>query len=269
VQVFVAMLIGAALGRFSPGAGIATQPFGDAFIRAIRMLIAPLIFCTVVHGIAHISDSMRVGRLAIKALVYFEILTTIALALALLLVNVLRPGAGMNIDLTHVDTVAAAPYLKQVSDTGVVPFLLNIIPNTFVGAFVEGNILQVLFIAVLSGFALISLGAVGKPFLQLVDSASHLIFATVNLVMWAAPLGAFGAMAFTVGKFGMGSLLSLGKLVGEFYGICLIFIVVVLGTVAALCRFNLFKLIRYLRDEILICIATTSSEIVMPRLMSL
>ena len=264
------MLIGAALGWLNPPLGAALQPLGDAFIKAIRVLIAPLIFCTVVTGIAQISSTARVGRLALKALLYFELMTTVALILGLAMVNWLRPGVGMNVDLSQVNTALLDPYLKQASAAGggVIAFLTNIIPSTFIGAFVEGNILQVLFVSILSGFALSVVGERGRPLLQVIESGSNMIFAAVGLVMWAAPLGAFGAIAFTVGKFGVGSLASLGILVADFYVTCLIFIIVVLGIVAAACGFNLFKLVRYLREEILVCIATTSSEVVLPRLIA-
>jgi aerobic C4-dicarboxylate transport protein len=269
VLVLIAMLLGALLGWKYPPAGTAVQPLGDAFIKAIRMLIAPLIFCTVVTGIAQIGDSAKVGRLAVKALIYFEILTTVALGLALGLVNLLQPGHGMNVDLSQVNSSVLDPYLKQSSGAGgVVPFLTNIIPNTFVGAFVDGLTLQVLFISVLTGFALSLLGQAGRPLAQLIDAISKMIFAVVGMVMWAAPIGAFGAIAFTVGKFGLGSLASLGKLVGDFYITCLIFVFGVLGIVSLICGFSLMKLMRYLREEILVCIATTSSEVVLPRLIS-
>jgi aerobic C4-dicarboxylate transport protein len=267
-QVLIAMVIGVGLGWFYPAAGVAMQPLGDAFIKAIRMLIAPLIFCTVVHGIAHMADVARVGRVAIKAIVYFEVLTTIALIIGLVAVNLAQPGVGMNADLSKINASLVDPYIKQTAAVGFVPFLIGIIPNTVVGAFAEGNILQVLFISVLCGFGLISLGPVGKPLLDVIGAAAQMIFRVVGIVMWAAPLGAFGAIAFTVGQFGVGSLASLGKLLSSFYVTCLIFILGVLGPVAALCGFNLLKLIRYLWEEILVCIATTSSETVMPRLIA-
>jgi aerobic C4-dicarboxylate transport protein len=266
VQVLIAMAAGIALGWFYPESGAAMQPLGNGFIKLIRVLIAPIIFCTVVNGIAHMADVTRVGRVAIKTLVYFEVLTTVALVIGLFAVNVLKPGAGMNVDLSTVNASVLDPYIKQSAAVGLVPFLMGIIPNTFVGAFAEGNVLQVLFISLLCGFALVALGAAGKPFLDVLDAASKMIFTVVAIVMWAAPLGAFGAIAFTVGKFGVGSLASLGRLLADFYLTCVVFIAVALGPVAALCGFNLWKLIRYLREEILVCIATTSSETVLPRL---
>jgi aerobic C4-dicarboxylate transport protein len=268
VQVLVAMLIGILLGKFYPHAGVRMQPLGDLFIKAIRMLIAPIIFCTVVHGIARMADMARVGRVALKALVYFEALTTIALILALVAVNLWKPGRGMNVDLSHVDTSAVQTYVAQSSHTTVTNFLGNIIPTTFVGAFTEGNILQVLLISVLCAFALIQIGSRGKPIVDFIAAASQMLFAVVGIVMWAAPLGAFGAIAFTVGRFGAGSLVSLGKLLAGFYVVCLIFIFGVLWPVAHWCGFSIFKLIRYIREELLIVFATTSSETVLPQLMT-
>ncbi|MET0676686.1 MAG: C4-dicarboxylate transporter DctA [Bradyrhizobium sp.] len=268
VQVLIAMAAGIALGAVRPDLGAAMQPLGDAFIKAIRMLIAPIIFCTVVSGIAHMADMAKVGRVAIKALIYFEVITTLALIIALVAVNIWRPGAGMNVDPATLNASLVEPYVKQTAAVGLVPFLMNIIPQTFVGAFAEGNILQVLFIAVLCGFALIWLGERAKPVTDVVDAGGKMIFGIVNIVMWAAPLGAFGAIAFTVGKFGLASLSSLGQLVGGFYVVCVIFIAIVLGPVAALTGFSLWKLIRYIRDELLVCIATTSSETVLPRIIA-
>jgi aerobic C4-dicarboxylate transport protein len=268
VQVLVAMAAGIALGAIRPDLGAAMQPLGDAFIKAIRMLIAPIIFCTVVSGIAHMADMAKVGRVAIKALIYFEVITTLALIIALAAVNIWQPGAGMNIDPATLNASLVEPYVKQTAAVGLVPFLMNIIPQTFVGAFAEGNILQVLFVAVLCGFALIWLGERAKPVTDVIDVGGKMIFGVVNIVMWAAPLGAFGAIAFTVGKFGIASLSSLGQLIGGFYIVCLIFIAVVLGPIAALTGFSLWKLIRYIRDELLVCIATTSSETVLPRIIA-
>ncbi len=268
VQVLIAMALGILLGVFDRDIATRMQPLGDAFIKAIRMLIAPIIFCTVVHGIAHMADMARVGRVALKAIVYFEIMTTIALVIGLVAVNLLKPGAGMNIDPASINTSAIAPYVKQTAAVGFAPFLLNIIPGTFVGAFAEGNILQVLFISVVCGFALVQLGERAKPVVDIIDVVAKMIFAVVGIVMWAAPIGAFGAIAFTVGKFGVGSLASLGKLLAGFYLTCAVFVIVALGAVARLCGFSLLKLIRYIWGELLICIATTSSETVLPRMIS-
>ena len=268
VQVLIAMALGVLLGAFYPAAGAAMQPFGDAFIKAIRMLIAPIIFCTVVNGVAHMADMARVGRVALKALVYFELLTTVALVIGLVAVNLLQPGAGMNVDVSKLDTHLLDPYLKQTSVVGFVPFLMGILPNTFVGAFADGNILQVLFIAILCGFALVWMGEDARPLTTVIEAASKMIFRIVGIIMWAAPLGAVGAIAFTVGQFGVGSLTALGKLLVDFYLTCAVFILAVFGCVAALCGFNILKLLRYLWEEILVCIATTSSETVLPRLMA-
>ncbi|TMK52739.1 MAG: C4-dicarboxylate transporter DctA [Alphaproteobacteria bacterium] len=268
VQVLIAMAIGIALGIVHPDLAARMQPLGDAFIKAIRMLIAPIIFCTVVHGIAHMADMARVGRVAIKAIVYFEIMTTVALVIGLIAVNLLKPGVGMNIDPATINAGAVEPYVKQTAAVGFVPFLMNIIPGTFVGAFAEGNILQVLFISVVCGFALVQLGDRAKPLVDTIDIGAKMIFAVVAIVMWAAPIGAFGGIAFTVGKFGVGSLASLGKLLAGFYLTCVIFVVVALGPVARLCGISLMKLIRYIWEELLICIATTSSETVLPRMIT-
>jgi len=267
VHVFAAMVLGILLGRFYPGLGVRMQPLGDGFIKLIRMLIAPIIFCTVVHGIARMVDVARVGRVALKAIVYFEVLTTIALVIGLVAVNLWKPGAGMNVNLAHVDTSSVQTYIAHPENASVAQFLMNIIPATFVGAFTEGNVLQVLLVSVLCAFALTGVGAAGKPVVDFIEAASKMFFSIVGIVMWTAPIGAFGAIAFTVGKFGAGSLVSLGKLLGGFYVVCLIFIFGVLWPVAAWCGFNIFKLIRYIREELLIVFATTSSETVLPQLM--
>ncbi len=266
--VLVAMAIGVALGVRYPEVGARMEPLGDAFIKAIRVLIAPIIFCTVVHGIASMANMAKVGRVALKALIYFEVLTTIALIVGLVAVNLFQPGAGMHVDLSHVDTSSVAHYLEQTQRRTTAQFLLNIIPNTFIGAFSEGNVLQVLFVSVLCGFALSWMGPAGKPLTDLIEIAAQMFFRIVGFVMWAAPIGAFGAIAFTVGKFGAGSLLSLGKLVVSFYITCLVFIFAVLWPISHWCGFSLIKFIRYIREELLIVIATTSSETVLPRMIA-
>ena len=268
IWVLIAMGVGIALGIAAPDLAARMGPFGDAFIKLIRMLIAPIIFCTVVTGIARMADMARVGRVAIKALIYFEVMTTIALIIGLLAVNILRPGAGMNVDVSKLNPSVVEPYVKLTHEVGAIPFLMNIIPNSFVGAFTEGNILQVLFIAVLSGFALVALGQRGQPLVDIIEIASKMVFYIVGIVMWAAPLGAFGAIAFTVGKFGIGSLASLGMLLGDFYLTCVVFIIVAFAPLARYCGLSLLKLIRYIKEELLICIATTSSETVLPRLIA-
>jgi aerobic C4-dicarboxylate transport protein len=267
-QVLVAMAIGIALGHWYPELGARMQPLGDAFIKAIRVLIAPIIFCTVVHGISSMANMAKVGRVALKALIYFEVLTTIALAIGLIAVNVFKPGVGMNVDLSHVDTSTVAAYVERTHKQSTEQFLLNIIPDTFVSAFSEGNVLQVLYISVLCGFALSWMGKAGKPLNDLIEASSQMLFRIVAVVMWAAPLGAFGAIAFTVGRFGTTSLLSLGELLISFYATCLIFIFVVLWPIAHWCGFSLLKFIRYIREELLIVFATTSSETVLPRMIA-
>lgn len=266
VQVLLAMAAGIVLGVLDPELGGHMQALGDAFIKAIRMLIGPIIFCTVVHGVARMADMARVGRMAVKAIVYFEVLTTIALVIGLAAVNIFRPGAGMNVDLSHVDSSAIQSYVTPAQNQTVVSFLMNAIPRTLVGSFAEGNVLQVLVISLLFGFALIHLGPKGRPLLDFIYAASRMLFGAVGIVMYFAPLGAFGAIAFTVGRFGAASLLPLAKLLGSFYLTCLIFIFCVLGPVCSWCGFRLLALLRYLREEILIVLATTSSETVMPRL---
>jgi aerobic C4-dicarboxylate transport protein len=268
VWVLIAMALGVVLGVLAPDLAVSMGPLGDAFIKLIRMLIAPIIFCTVVTGIAHMADMARVGRVAIRALIYFEVMTTVALIVGLVAVNVLKPGAGMNVDVSKLNPSVVEPYVKLTHQVGAIPFLMNIIPSTFVGAFTEGNILQVLFIAILSGFALVSLGERAKPLVDMIDVAAKMVFVIVGIVMWTAPLGAFGAIAFTVGKFGVGSLASLGKLLLGFYLTCVIFIIVGFVPLARFCGFSLLKLIRYIKEELLICIATTSSETVLPRIIA-
>jgi aerobic C4-dicarboxylate transport protein len=266
IWVLIAMALGIALGVWAPNTAAKMGPLGDAFIKLIRMLIAPIIFCTVVTGIAHMADMARVGRVAIKAIVYFEVMTTVALIIGLFAVNILKPGVGMNVDVSSLDAHAVEPYVKLTHEVGAVPFLMNIIPNSFVGAFTEGNILQVLFIAILSGFALVWIGERAKPLVDIIEIVAKMVFVIVGIIMWTAPFGAFGAIAFTVGKFGIGSLASLGELLLGFYATCVIFIAIGLGPVAHFCGFSLLKLIRYIKEELLICCATTSSETVLPRI---
>lgn len=268
IQVIIAMVVGILVGHYSPQTGTAVQPLGDAFIKLIRMLIAPIIFCTVVLGIAKMNDMTRVGRVALKTLIYFEVLTTIALIIGLVMVNLWQPGVGMNISASSLDAGSVKGYIAQTQTQGVVPFLMNIIPGTVVGSLADGNVLQVLFLSVIFGSTLISLGEYGKPLINVLDIISKMLFGAVAIVMWAAPLGAFGAIAFTVGKYGAGSLLSLGNLLICFYATCLVFIFLVLAPICRLCGFSIFKLMRYIREEILICLATTSSETVLPRMLT-
>jgi aerobic C4-dicarboxylate transport protein len=266
VHVLTGIVLGIAVGYWAPQSAIKMKVLGDVFIKAIRMMIAPIIFCTVAHGIARMSDTARVGRVAIKALVYFEILTTIALVLGLVMVNLLKPGVGMNVDLSQVDVTTVKGYIAETQHQDFATFLINIIPAAFLGAFAEGNTLQVLFIAVLCGIALANFGSRGQPIVKLLESASEMLFGVMNLIMWSAPLGAFGAIAFTVGRFGVASLDYLGWLVGGFWATCLIFVAGVLWPICAACGLSLPKLLRYLKDELLIVLATTSTETVLPQL---
>ena len=267
-QVLTAIALGVLLGHFYPQLGEQMKPFGDAFIKAIKMIIAPIIFCTVVHGIASMQDMKKVGRVGLKALIYFEVLTTLALIVGLIVANTLQPGAGMNIDPSTIDTKAIQGFVAKSREQGTVQFLMDIIPNTVVGAFAQGEILQVLFFAVLFAFGLQMLGARGQVLLGVIDQASHALFAVVGIIMKAAPLGAFGAMAFTIGKYGVETLYSLAHLMIAFYTTCIIFILVVLGAVAWLAGFNILKFIRYIKEELLIVLGTSSSESVLPRMIA-
>ena len=268
VQVLTAIMIGILLGYFYPQIGEQMKPLGDAFIKLIKMLIAPIIFCTVVHGIANMQDLKKVGRVGLKALVYFEVVTSLALIVGLTIVNLWQPGAGVNADLSSIDTRSIQAYTTKAAHQGPFDFLLGIIPTTVVGAFAEGEILQVLFFAILFAFALSSLGERGRPVTNFIDIVSHVLFGIVGVIMKVAPVGAFGAMAFTIGKYGIGTLLSLGKLMAAFYVTCLVFIFGVLGTIAYFAGFNILKFIRYIKEELLIVLGTSSSESVLPRMMN-
>ena len=265
-QVLVAMAAGAVLGDARPECGVTMQPLGDLFVNLIRMIIGPVIFCTVVHGIAAMNDMKRVGRVALKALIWFEAITLTALVFALIAVNLWQPGAGMNIDPSALDANSVRTYTAAAQHQTLSEFLLHIVPQTFVSAFVQGDVLQVLFISVLFAFALALAGEAGRPLFDIIGRLSQIFFKIVGLIMWVAPLGAFGAIAFTVGRFGASSLLSLGALIVEFYVVCLLFVLIVLGGVARLMGVSLFRLLNYIREELLIVAATTSSETVLPRL---
>ena len=268
VQVLCAIALGVLLGVFYPSLAEQMKPLGDAFIKLIKMLIAPIIFCTVVHGIASMSDMKKVGRVGLKALIYFEVMTTVALVIGLIIVNLWQPGAGMNIDPASLDTKAIAAYTAKAGEQNTVDFLMHIIPATVVGAFADGEILQVLLIAILFSFALHWLGEKGKPLLSIIDQTAHVFFGIVGMVMKVAPIGAFGAMAFTIGKYGLSTLVSLGSLMLGFYATCLIFVFGVLGLVCRLCGFSIFKFIRYIKEELLIVLGTSSSESVLPRMLA-
>lgn len=268
VHVVIGMVGGVLIGHFAPHFGERLQPLGDAFIKAMRMLIAPIVFTTVVLGITNMGDMARVGRVALKALIYFEVMTTIALALGLAMVNIWRPGVGMHINPGTLDTSAVASYIARVPEQGLVPFLLNVIPSTLAGAFAEGNVLQVLLIAVLFGAALVGVGDRAQAVVAVLEQTGAVLFRIVGIVMWAAPAGAFGAIAFTVARYGAGALWSLGHLLVSFYVTCLIFVFGILTIVARVYGFSLLALIRSIREELLIVFATTSSETVLPRIIT-
>src|SRR5690606_25888946 len=265
-QVIVAIIAGILVGHFSPsgtqiingaeqyvpGLGEQLKPLGDAFIRLIKMIIAPVIFCTVVSGIAGMESMKSVGKTGGIALLYFEIVSTIALLIGLLVINVAKPGVGMNIDAASLDTSGISKYVESGASQSTLDFFMNIIPNTVVGAFAEGEILQVLLFAIMYGFALHKLGDAGKPVLKFIDQVSHVFFNIVNMIMKLAPIGAFGAMAFTIGKYGISSLAQLGQLILCFYVTCLLFIFIVLGTISRVCGFSILKMIRMIREELLI-----------------
>src|ERR1700748_3135954 len=266
VQVLFAILLGIVVGSLWPN--FATNDWikalGDGFIKLIRMVIAPIIFCTVVSGIAHIQDARKVGRVGIKALVYFEIVSTFALIIGLLIGNLVQVGRGLG---AHPDAAAVAAYVKQAEAQKSVDFVLNIIPDSVVGAFARGDILQVLLFAILFGFSLMALGERGHRLRDIIDDASHAVFGVIAIVMKAAPFGAFGAMAYTVGKFGPTVLGNLAGLIALFYGTAALFVVVVLGLIARMVGFNIFKFIGYIKDELLIVLGTSSSESALPQLM--
>jgi aerobic C4-dicarboxylate transport protein len=267
-QVLVAIAIGVLIGHFAPATGEAMKPLGDAFIKLVKMMIAPIIFCTVVIGIAGMEDMKKVGKTGGLALLYFELLSTLALVVGLVIVNLVQPGAGMNVDPHALDTKGIAAYTAPGKMQTTTQFLMDIIPNTVVDAFAKGEILQVLLFSVLFGFALHRFGGRGSLVFEFIEKLSHVLFAIVGIIMKVAPLGAFGAMAFTIGKYGVGSLLQLGKLMGSFYATCLIFIFVVLGIVARLHGFSIWKFVKYIKEELLIVLGTSSSESVLPRMMA-
>jgi len=267
-QVLLAIVLGILLGWVRPDLGVAMKPLGDGFIKLIRMVIAPIIFATVVVGIAKMGDMKEVGRIGIKALVYFEGASTLALVIGLIVVNVMKPGLGLNADPSTLDPKAVANYASSAQHLTTVDFLMNIIPTTVVDAFARGEILQVLLFSVLFGIALLRLGDKGRPFVGLVEQFSHAMFAVVGMIMWAAAIGSFGAMAFTIGQFGVRSLLSIGTLLVDVIATCALFIVIVLGAVSFWAGVNLWKLLEYIKEEILIVAGTSSSETVLPRLMA-
>jgi aerobic C4-dicarboxylate transport protein len=268
VQVLIGIVIGAAIGYFIPNVGAKLQPFADGFIKLIKMLLAPIIFGTVVVGIAKMGNIKEVGRIGVKALIYFEILSTIALVVGLVVVNVVKPGVGMNINADSLDGSSISKYSQAASEQGgTIEFFLNIIPQTFVGAFSNGVMLQVILLSVLMGIALVQMGETSKPLINTIDLFLQGLFRIVAMVMRLAPIGAGAGMAFTIGKYGIGTLLSLGQLLVALYVTTLIFIVVVLGVVARWSGMPLMQFLRYFKDEILITLGTCSTEAVLPRMM--
>ncbi|OCW48165.1 dicarboxylate/amino acid:cation symporter [Aeromonas caviae] len=266
-QVILAITIGICLGHVYPSLGADMKPLGDGFVKLIKMIIAPVIFCTVVTGIAGMESMKAVGKTGAIALIYFEVVSTLALIIGLCVVNVLQPGAGMNVDPSSLDASAISVYADQAQSQGITPFLLDVIPASVIGAFAGGNILQVLLFAVLFGFSLHHIGEKGKPIFNIIDGFSQVIFGIINMIMKLAPIGAFGAMAFTIGKYGIGSLVQLGQLIASFYLTCLLFIFMVLGSIAKANGFSIVRFIAYIREELLIVLGTSSSESVLPRML--
>jgi aerobic C4-dicarboxylate transport protein len=267
-QVLTGITLGVLLGYFWPSTGAAMRPLGDGFIRLIRMIIAPIIFGTVVVGLARMGDMKKVGRIGVRALIYFEIVSTLALIIGLIVINVYQPGAGINADPQTLDAKAVSAYASSAEHLSTVDFLMNVIPATVVDAFARGEILQVLFFSVLFGLALLHFAERGRGLVGLIDEFTHALFGVVAIIMRVAPIGAFGAMAFTIGQYGIGTLFSLGALMAGFYLTCLLFIFIVLGAIAAWAGFSIFKFIAFIKEELLIVLGTSSSESVLPRMMT-
>jgi len=267
-QVIVAIVIGIGIGHFYPDSGAAMKPLGDGFIKLIKMIIAPIIFCTVVTGISGMENMKKVGKTGGLALLYFEVVSTVALIIGLLVINIIKPGVGMNIDPSTLDTAAVTAYTGPANQMSTIEFILNVIPTTLVDAFAKGEILQVLLISVLFGFALHKMGGRASIIFDFIENLSQVLFTIVGFIMKIAPLGAFGAMAFTIGNYGIASLFALGKLMATFYLTCLLFVFVVLGLIARSHGFSLWKFIRYIREELLIVLGTSSSESALPRLIA-
>lgn len=269
VQVLIGMALGVLLGHFYPPAGSAMKPLGDGFIKLIKMIIAPIIFVTVVAGLCRMSNMKEVGRIGVRAVILFEVVSTVALLIGLTVGMTVRPGVGFNVDPATLDAGAVSAYAGgSAARVGSVDFFLNIIPETVVGAFATGYILQVLFVSVLFGLALLRLGAKGRPLVDAIDMLSSSFFAALALIMNLAPIGTFGAIAFAVGAYGIGSLLPMGKVVGTVYVTCGLFILLILGPVARLVGFRITKYLAYIKEEILIVLATSTSEVALPRLIA-
>ncbi len=267
VQVLVAIALGVAIGHFYPQAGVALKPLGDGFVKLIKMAIAPIIFCTVVSGIAGMQNMKAVGKTGGLALLYFEIVSSVALVIGLLVVNLMQPGAGMHVDVATLNTAGISAYTQAGAQQSTIGFFLNIIPSTVVGAFASGDILQVLMFSLMFGFALHRMGDYGRPVLDFIDRIAQVMFNIIGMIMKVAPLGAFGAMAFTIGQYGVGSLVQLGQLMLCFYITCVFFVLVILGGIARAHGFNILSFIRYIREELLIVLGTSSSESVLPNML--
>jgi aerobic C4-dicarboxylate transport protein len=268
LQVLFGITVGALLGYGWPETGAAMRPLGDGFIKLIRMMIAPIIFCTVVVGIAQMSALKELGRIGLRAITYFEVVSSLALVIGLVVVTIVEPGVGVNVDQSALDASTVAPYTTAAKHLTATEFVMSIIPNTFIDAFAKGEILPVLLLSVLSGLALLQLGERVRPLISLIDQASQMLFRIVGMIMRLAPIGAFGATAFTIGRYGVGTLLALGKLMFSVYATCALFVFVVLGLIAKMSGFNLWKLLKYIKEELLIVLGTSSSESVLPRIMA-
>jgi aerobic C4-dicarboxylate transport protein len=266
IQVLIAIAIGIFIGHFWPDLGKALKPIGDGFISLIKMMIGPVIFCTVVHGIGSMRDLKKVGRVGVKTLFYFEAVSTIALIIGLIVGEVLQPGKGFNIDVASLDPKAVAGYVTKAKEEGIVAHLLAIIPDTFMSAFAKGDLLQVLLIAILSGFAISRLGDLGEKINNVIDAMAQIFFGIIRIIVRAAPIGALGAMAFTVGAYGVASLVNLLQLIATFYLTSLLFVLVVLGTIARFAGFSILRFLGYIKDELLIVLGTSSSETVLPHM---
>jgi aerobic C4-dicarboxylate transport protein len=267
IQVLIAIAVGVLVGHFFPDAGKAMKPLGDGFIALIRMMIAPVIFCTVVHGIASISDLKKVGRIGVKTLLYFEAVSTFALALGLIIGELVHPGSGFNIDAAAIDPKAVSTYVTRAKDDSLIAHLMAIIPDSFFDALAHGDLLQVLLISILSGFSISLMGKAGEEIAGAIDKAARVFFGIIRIIVRVAPIGAFGAMAFTIGAYGLGSLVNLGALIATFYATSLLFVLIVLGTIARLSGFSIVRFIGYIKDELLIVLGTSSSETVLPHMM--
>jgi aerobic C4-dicarboxylate transport protein len=267
IQVLMAIGIGVAVGYFDPKLGVSLKPLGDAFIALIRMMIAPVIFCTIVHGIASMGDLRKVGRVGIKTLFYFEAVSTLALGIGLIVGEVVAPGKGFNIDPATLDPNAVASYVSRAKEEGIISHLLAIIPDSFFGALARGDLLQVLLVSILAGLSISLMGEAGRPVARAIDAAARVFFGIIRIVVRAAPIGAFGAMAFTIGAQGIGALAKLGELIVAFYFTSALFVLGVLGTIAYLAGFSILRFIAYIKDELLIVLGTSSSETVLPHMM--